>query len=71
MAASESPLTSDPLPDGRPLPFNCPKCGEPLRIHTERTDDDGHGLPELVCVYFCFLHGFFNLRNSKGLTEGL
>ena len=69
MSGSDSLRTRDPAPQVKPL--NCPKCGQPLHVHTSRADDDGNGQPELVYVYLCFLHGFFTFRNSKGLVEGL
>jgi hypothetical protein len=48
----------------------CLKCGKLLVNHASRHEVDTDGKPELVHIYLCFTHGFFTVRDSKGLTEG-
>lgn len=54
-----------------PQPPACPQCGKLLMNHAFGSEMDGHGKPELVKVYFCYVHGFFTFRTSKGLQVGL
>lgn len=66
-----SPVMPTERSADKPLPINCPRCGQRMRTHTSRNEPDATGKPELVYVYMCLQHGFFSFRNSKGLVAGL
>jgi hypothetical protein len=56
---------------GKPLPFNCPKCGQKLTFHNARTETNAKGQPEEITVYLCITHGFFHFTDSQGLNRGM
>jgi hypothetical protein len=64
-------MSTDPSAVEKPVPFSCPKCGQPLSVHGSRLDTAPDGQPERIHIYFCFKDGFFTLTNRKGLVEGL
>ena len=56
---------------GKPLPFNCPRCGQKLTRHNARTETNAKGQAEVVTGYLCIKHGFYNSSDGQTLKPGM
>lgn len=64
-----STSTERSVPCETPLPFNCPTCGERLSVYGCRVESDDGGLPKVVDVYMCNMHGFHTFRTGKAFSK--